>query len=69
MITAPDFERLITHLFVKGDRYLDSDAVFGVKNSLIRDFKLNDSPAAINEFGFTSPFYDVEYDFILKSLQ
>ena len=69
MITAPGFERLITHLFVKGDRYLDLDAVFGVKNSLIRDFKLNDSPAAINEFGFTSPFYDVEYDFILKSLQ
>jgi hypothetical protein len=69
MITAPDFERLITHLFVKGDRYLDLDAVFGVKRSLIRDFKLNDSPTAINKFGFTSPFYDVEYDFILKSHQ
>ncbi|MFI5187422.1 MAG: intradiol ring-cleavage dioxygenase [Chitinophagales bacterium] len=68
MINAPGYERLITHLFVKGDKYLDSDAVFGVKDSLVLDFKLNDSPAAINASGFKSPFYDVEFDFILKSI-
>ncbi len=38
MIMAPGHERLVTHLFVSGDQYLDSDAVFAVKNSLIRDF-------------------------------
>src|SRR5262249_27971330 len=29
------YRTLITHLFLQGDRYLDSDAVFGVKPSLI----------------------------------
>ena len=66
MITAPGYERLITHLFVKGDEYLNSDAVFGVKESLILDFKLNHSPEAAKRAGFDSPFYEVEYDFRLK---
>jgi protocatechuate 3,4-dioxygenase beta subunit len=35
MISAPRYRKLVTHLFLKGDRYLDSDAVFGVKPSLI----------------------------------
>lgn len=36
MISAPGHETLVTHVFVEGDPYLDSDVVFGVKNSLIR---------------------------------
>lgn len=35
MISAPGFRRLVTHLFIAGDPYLDSDAVFGVKPELI----------------------------------
>jgi protocatechuate 3,4-dioxygenase beta subunit len=66
MIDAPGFERLITHLFVKGDPYLESDAVFGVKDSLVLDFKLNDSREAMKAYGFAIPFCDAEYDFILK---
>ena len=38
MISADGHEKLIPHVFVQGDRYLDSDAVFGVKNSLIREY-------------------------------
>lgn len=38
MIMADGHEKLVTHVFVNGDQYLDSDAVFAVKNSLIRDF-------------------------------
>jgi maleylacetate reductase len=38
MVTAPGFHRLVTHIFVRGDRYQDSDAVFGVKESLVVDF-------------------------------
>ena len=33
LIAAQGYETLITHLFVEGDQYLDSDAVFGVKKS------------------------------------
>lgn len=35
MISAPGYRTLVTHLFLEGDRYLESDAVFGVKDSLI----------------------------------
>ena len=39
LITAPGHERLVTHTFVAGDPYLDSDAVFGVKAPLIVDYQ------------------------------
>ena len=55
MISAPGFEKLTTHLFVKGDRYLDSDAVFGVKQSLVVDFRKNKDGVA-----------ECKYDFVLK---
>ncbi len=55
MIEAPGHDKLVTHLFVRGDEYLDSDAVFGVKDSLIVDFEKN----AKGE-------YTVHYDFVLK---
>jgi hypothetical protein len=35
MISAPGYRTLVTHLFFEGDEYLESDAVFGVKPSLI----------------------------------
>ena len=33
--TQPGYEPLITHVFIEGDKYLDSDVVFGVKDELI----------------------------------
>lgn len=38
MISAPGHETLVTHIFAADSPYLDSDAVFGVKNDLIREF-------------------------------
>lgn len=38
IVTAPGYETLVTHIFVKGDPYLGSDAVFGVKESLVIEF-------------------------------
>ena len=35
MIQVPEHETLITHLFIDGDPYLDSDTVFGVRRSLV----------------------------------
>src|SRR5438552_5928 len=40
MISAPGYERLVTHVFRKGDPYLDSDAVFGVRESLVGDWRV-----------------------------
>jgi len=44
MITATGYRRLVTQLFVAGGAYLDSDAVFGVKNDLIVDFERHTGP-------------------------
>jgi protocatechuate 3,4-dioxygenase beta subunit len=35
MISAPGYRTLVTHLFLDGDEFLESDAVFGVKPSLV----------------------------------
>ena len=40
MVTAAGRRTLVTHIFVKGCEYLERDSVFGVKESLIRDFEV-----------------------------
>lgn len=45
LITAPGYQRLITQLFVAGGAYLDSDAVFGVKDDLVVDLAQQRGPA------------------------
>lgn len=66
IVSAPGHAPVTTHLFVKGDPYLDSDAVFAVKSSLVVDFVRHDAPAEAAAQGVTAPFYTVEYDFGLK---
>jgi protocatechuate 3,4-dioxygenase beta subunit len=66
IISAPGFQPLTTHLFVDGDQYLDSDTVFGVKDSLIVDFVRHDAPREMAERGVAEPFYTAEYEFVLE---
>lgn len=66
MITAPGFERLITHVFRDGDKYLDSDAVFGVRRSLIADW-VEHPPGRTPDGGASEqPFYTLDFDFVLN---
>jgi hydroxyquinol 1,2-dioxygenase len=55
MIKAPGYETLITHVFRNGDPYLDSDAVFGVRQSLVADWVQQPDGQ-----------YLVAYDFVLN---
>ncbi len=55
MIKAEGYETLITHVFRSDDPYLDSDAVFGVRQSLIAEWKPQPDGS-----------YLVEYDFVLN---
>ncbi len=66
MVSAPGYETVVTHLFVKGDPYLESDAVFGVKDSLIVEFKRNESQAERQKLGLKAPFHSASYDFVLR---
>jgi hydroxyquinol 1,2-dioxygenase len=44
IVTAPGHRPLTTHIFVAGSPYIESDAVFAVKKSLITEFKPADDP-------------------------
>ncbi len=68
LISANGFVPVTTHLFVKGDKYLGSDTVFGTKDSLVVDFVRHDSTDEAAPYNVTTPFYTVEYNFVLKPL-
>jgi hydroxyquinol 1,2-dioxygenase len=38
LVSHPGHRTLVTHIFVRGDELLDADSVFGVKDSLVKDF-------------------------------
>jgi protocatechuate 3,4-dioxygenase beta subunit len=65
LVTAPGHRPVTTHLFVAGDPYIDSDAVFGVKDSLVREFPEVDDPARAAEVGLPNPFRTVHFDVAL----
>ncbi len=66
-VKAEGYQDLVTHLFVEGDEYLESDAVFGVKDSLVVPFVKNSDPAQAAQWKVGSPFYYVQHDFILAA--
>jgi hydroxyquinol 1,2-dioxygenase len=55
-----------THVFVAGSPYLDSDAVFAVKQSLIRDFTVVEDPGQAAAWGVEAPFRHVNFDVVLQ---
>jgi hydroxyquinol 1,2-dioxygenase len=67
MISAPGHEQLVTHVFVAGDKYLDSDVVFGVKDSLIREFVRREAGTAADGRRLDTPYHHLNYDFGLKA--
>jgi hydroxyquinol 1,2-dioxygenase len=65
-IASPGFSSLTTHLFQRGDQYINTDVVFGVKDALIVDFvKKPAGNKAPNGELMNEPFYEVKYDFKL----
>lgn len=66
LVTAPGMRRLITHIFVRGGEYLDADAVFGVKESLVKDFVRHgaDEPAPEGR-AVTGTWTRVRFDIVL----
>jgi catechol 1,2-dioxygenase len=66
LVSAPGYQPVTTHLFVDESPYLDSDAVFGVKESLVRGFPLVDDPARAAAAGLPNPFRAVRFDVVLR---
>ncbi|HUY07299.1 MAG TPA: dioxygenase [Acidimicrobiales bacterium] len=67
-ISSPGCSMLTTHIFVKGDEYLRSDAVFGVKSSLIEDLPLHDPGDAPKGRKLNQPFAQLRRTFVLARI-
>ena len=70
IVTAKGYRQLVTELFPSDDPYLETDAVFGVREDLILDYRevsdlgtLNDDIVAKKRL--TAPFLKVDFDFVL----
>ena len=55
MIKAEGYESLVTHVFRNGDKWLDSDVVFGVRQSLVVDWIKQPDGS-----------YSLDFDFVLN---
>ncbi len=67
-VDAPGYRTLITHIFVAGDPYLDRDAVFGVKESLITDFAEHPPGPGPDGRPLDEPWTSVTFDIVLARL-
>lgn len=71
MVTAPGCRRLVTHIFVKGDPLLGRDTVFGVKESLVREFVVHEdgSPTPDSRDLQGQGWSQVRFDIVLAPAQ
>jgi hydroxyquinol 1,2-dioxygenase len=61
IVSAQGYAPVTTHLFVADSQYLDSDAVFGMKESLVAQFERHPPDERLD-----TPYYTVKYDFRLR---
>ncbi|HEY2590400.1 MAG TPA: intradiol ring-cleavage dioxygenase [Steroidobacteraceae bacterium] len=66
IVSAPGYDPVTTHLFVADSPYLDSDAVFGTKDSLVVKFERCAPGRAPTGEQMNAPYYTAHYDFRLR---
>jgi hydroxyquinol 1,2-dioxygenase len=66
MIKAEGYETLITHIFQEGGQYLESDAVFGVRSSLVTHWDRHEPGQTPDGKTADEAFYTLHYDFVLS---
>jgi hydroxyquinol 1,2-dioxygenase len=67
IVAAPGYRTLTTHIFVAGSPYIESDAVFAVKKSLITEFAVVDDPTSAERYGVPNPFRLASFDVTLSA--
>lgn len=65
IVSAPGFDTVVTHIFTPDCQYLTEDTVFGVKHSLIADFRQVDDPAEAARNDLSAPFWAVDWNFVI----
>jgi protocatechuate 3,4-dioxygenase beta subunit len=66
LVDAPGHEPLITHVFIEGDKYLDSDVVFGVKNDLVSKVEKRTDKVMPDGKPAEAPWHLMTYEFRMK---
>lgn len=66
-VAAPGHEALTTAIYVEGDDYLHTDAVFGQKDALTTRFTRHESAEEAKRMNVKVPFYTTQFDFTLRS--
>jgi hydroxyquinol 1,2-dioxygenase len=66
LVNAPGYEPLVTHVFIEGDKYLDTDVVFGVKDDLISTIEKRTDPVMPDGKPATTPWHLMTYNFRMK---
>ncbi|PPR14877.1 MAG: Hydroxyquinol 1,2-dioxygenase [Alphaproteobacteria bacterium MarineAlpha9_Bin7] len=68
IVSAKGYKPITTQLFIEGDPYLDSDAVFAVKNSLVANFIRPESDSSQNTPSNSASTLqnEINYDFHLE---
>jgi hydroxyquinol 1,2-dioxygenase len=66
IVSAQGHAPVTTHLFVADSQYLDSDAVFGMKESLVAQFERHPPGTGPDGERLDTPYYTVNYDFRLR---
>jgi hydroxyquinol 1,2-dioxygenase len=64
-VAAPGYQSLITHIFDSASDFLDGDAVFAVKPSLIKTFVERDATDPARPDGINDQWFSAEVDFVL----
>ncbi len=68
MVIAPGHRKLVTHIFAAGDQYLDSDVVFGVKTSLVEEYRAHHSGEAPDGRAMDGDWFSLDREFRLAPL-
>jgi hydroxyquinol 1,2-dioxygenase len=64
-VSAPGHVSLTTHIFVAGSPYIDEDAVFGKRDSLVVDFEAHPPGKAVDGRVMKVPYHSASFDFRL----
>jgi hydroxyquinol 1,2-dioxygenase len=66
LVNAPGHEPLITHVFIDGDKYIDSDVVFGVKDELVAKVEKRSDATMPDGKKAEAPWHLMTYEFRVK---
>jgi hydroxyquinol 1,2-dioxygenase len=66
-ISAPGYQPLVTQVFRRGDPYLDADAAFAVRSSLVADWVHHDAGRTPDGHTSATPFTTLDFAFVLNS--